>query len=77
MHAAGKVGAAWAVPGVHAPYYMVIVAWQVQSAGKETLLAQLIATHRKSAKSRFDMTADACSWEGRSSMGGAWCACAT
>jgi len=43
MHAQGKVGAVWAVPGVHAPNHMVIVAWQVQSAGKETLLALLIA----------------------------------
>ena len=43
MHAVGNVGAARAVPGVHVPYHMVIVAWQVQSARKEILLALLIA----------------------------------
>ncbi len=53
MHAVGKVGAAWAVPGVHAPHDMVAVASPVRLAGKERPLALLIAETWEAGNSRL------------------------
>ena len=46
--AAGKVAAAWAVPGVEAPHDMAVIAAPVRLAGKERPIALLIGETRPS-----------------------------